>query len=98
MARVSMHITVEAEHRRDHWACYVPEFGFTVYGETREAARVEVDVALQVLVDSFRNDTDAVRQFLDNRNVRYSIQEDSAEPTPDAVVVEMSHAEVFIAA
>ena len=98
MAKVSMHITVEAEPRKDHWACFVPEFGFTVYGETRESARREVDVALQVLLDSFRNDMAAIRRFLDGRDVKYSIQDDVKETTPESVVIEMSHAEVFIAA
>ena len=98
MAKVSMHITVEAEPRKDHWACFVPEFGFTVYGETRESARQEVDVALQVLLDSFRQDMDAIRRFLDSRDVRYSIEDDATETAPQSVVIEMSHAEVFIAA
>ena len=99
VAKVSMHITVAAEPRKDHWACFVPEFGFTVYGETRESARQEVDVALQVLLDSFRNDMDAIRRFLDSREVRYSIEGEGARETAtQSVVVEMSHAEVFIAA
>lgn len=97
MAKISMHITVEAEPRQDHWACFVPEFGFTVYGETQDDARQEVNVALQVLMDSFHEDLEAVERFLEKRNVSYSIQH-NVEPDHQTVMVEKSHAEVLIAA
>ena len=97
MAKISMHITVEAEPRRDHWACFVPEFGFTVYGETQDGARREVNVALQVLMDSFHEDLEAIERFLEKRNVSYSIQH-NIEPDHQTLMVEKSHAEVLIAA
>ena len=97
MAKISMHITVEAEPRYDHWACFVPEFGFTVYGETQDDARQAVNVALQVLMDSFHEDLQAIARFLEKRNVRYSIQH-NIELDHQTVMVEKSHAEVLIAA
>ncbi len=77
MAKISMQITVETEFRGDHWACYVPEFGAIVYGETSETARREVNVALQVLLDSFHRDLEAIERFLVGRNVKYNIQHDT---------------------
>ncbi len=96
MAKVSMHITVETEYRGDCWTCYVPEFGFTVYGESPEAARLEVDNALAALVGSFFQDLEAIERFLEGRNVKYSIQTDS-ETDRRNPTTEMSHADVLIA-
>ena len=61
MDRVDMHITVQTEQREDHWACYVPEFGFTVYGESRADANRQVDSALATLLGSFEKDFEAIR-------------------------------------
>ena len=96
MAKISMHITVETEFRGDHWVCYVPEFGALVYGETSEAARQEVNVALQVLLDSFYQDLEAIEQFLASRSVRYSIQNDTDIEYSNPVS-EMGQEEVLIA-
>ena len=71
MAKISMHITVETEERSDRWACRSPEFGFTVYGETRQAARLEVNKALTALLGSFHGDMEAIGRFLQKRQVRY---------------------------
>ena len=97
MARVNMHITTETRNRGDCWTCHVPEFGFTVYGESRDAARHEVNNALDALLGSFYGDLEAIEQFLNQRNVRYVIHPD-AEPDYQTPIAEMSHAEVRIAA
>ncbi len=96
MAKISMHITVETEERTDRWACSVPEFGFTVYGETRAEAREEVNNALNALMASFYGDLDGIAGFLEHRGVKHVIQRDS-EPDYHTRVIEMSHAEVLIA-
>ncbi len=71
MAKISMHITVETEKRSDRWACRSPQFGFTVYGETRQAARLEVNKALTALLGSFHGNMEAIGRFLEKRQVRY---------------------------
>ncbi len=96
MAKVSMHITVETGDRGDCWTCYVPEFGFTVYGESPDAARSEVDNALTALIGSFFQDREAIQRFLESRNVKYSVQSDSDADRRNPTT-EMSHAEVLIA-
>lgn len=70
MAKISMHVTVETEERTDRWACRSPEFGFTVYGKTREEARQEVPKALAALLGSFHGDLEAIGSFLEKRKVR----------------------------
>ena len=95
MARVDMHITVQTEQREDRWACYVPEFGFTAYGESRKDANQEVDNALAALVGSFNNDQRAIRRFLESRNVNHCIQRD-ADVHVQAPVIESRRVEVPI--
>ena len=70
MAKISMHITVETEERSDRWACRSPDFGFTVYGETREEARKEVSKAVSALLGSFHGDLERIKRFLEKRQVR----------------------------
>ena len=82
MAKISMHITIETEERPDRWACRSPEFGFTVYGKTRQAARLEVNKALTALLSSFHGDMEAISRFLEKRQVRYySIQQHGQNST-----------------
>ena len=71
MAKVYVQIALQTEERTDRWACRSPEFGFTVYGKTRESARQEVNKALAALINSFHGDLDAVDRFLNKRGVRY---------------------------
>ena len=71
MAKVYVQIAIETEERADRWACRSPEFGFTVYGKTREAARQEVNKALAALLHSFHGDVAAIERFLIKREVRY---------------------------
>ena len=97
MAKVSMHITTETQDRGDCWTCHVPEFGFTVYGASRDAARGEVNNALDALMGSFYGDLDAIERYLHQRKVGYIIHPD-AEPDYQTPVAEMSYAEVRIAA
>ena len=86
MTKVYVQISVETEERADRWACWCPEFGFFVYGATREAARQEVNKALTALLGSFHGDLDAIEQFLKKRDVRYySIQRELANPTDQVV-------------
>ena len=70
MAKISMHIMVETEERPDRWACRSPEFGFTVYGKSREEARAEVPKALAALLGSFHGDLEGIERFLKKRKVR----------------------------
>ena len=97
MDRVDMHITVQTEQREDHWACYVPEFGFTVYGESRADANQQVDSALAALLSSFNQDIEAISKFLESRNVNHSIQNDASSHV-QAPVIEARRVEVPIAA
>ena len=71
MIKVYVQITVETEERADRWACRSPEFGFIVYGKTREAARGEVNKALNALLSSFHGDIEAIDRFLKQRQVPY---------------------------
>ncbi len=85
MAKVYVQIAIETEERADRWACRSPEFGFTVYGKTRNAARQEVNKALSALLKSFHGDLDAIERFLKKREVRfYDIQRDR-QSTPDPI-------------
>ena len=71
MLKVYVQIAVETEVRADRWACRSPEFGFVVYGKTREAARKEVNKALTALLSGFHGDLDAIDRFLQKRKVQY---------------------------
>ena len=82
MARVHVQIAIETEERSDRWACRSPEFGFTVYGKTREEARQEVNKALAALLNSFHGDLAAIERFLNQRGVRYyDIQAEHLNPS-----------------
>ena len=82
MAKISMQITVETEERSDRWACRSPDFGFTVYGETREDARKEVSKAVSALLHSFHGDLERIKRFLEKRQVRnYNILLDDQSTT-----------------
>ena len=95
MAKVDMYITIETEERADRWVCRSPELAFTVYGETREEARQEVNKALAALLGSFHQDLEAIDRFLEKRNVKHVIRYDD-EPDYRNTVIEMSHEEVLI--
>lgn len=58
------------EERDGKWAVRSYEFGFTVYGETREAAIEAFDGAVDALVNSFGDDG-LLRNFLDKKGVYY---------------------------
>ena len=94
-----MNITLEAEHRGDHWACFVPELGFTVYGETRADAEYEVNHALEALLGSFHGDLDGIARYLTRYNVSYSVHHDTEiEPAKPGSVTRRVQIEVPIAA
>ena len=94
-----MNITLEAEHRNDHWACRVPELGFTVYGETRAAAEHEVNHALAALLGSFHGDLDGITRYLTRYEVEHSIHDDSVtEVGESAIATRQVQIEVPIAA
>ena len=80
MAKVYLRLAVTTEERHDRWVCRSPQLGFTVYGATRSAAENEVNHALNALIGSFRQDTDAIKQYLESRQVDYRIQDDAAAP------------------
>lgn len=71
MARVLLRIAVLTENRSDHWACRSPEFGFTVYGATRESAKSEVNKALTALLGSFHGDLEGIERFVKKRGVKH---------------------------
>ena len=71
MVKAYVQITIETEERADRWACRSPELGFVVYGKTREAARGEVNKALNALLSSFHGDIEAIERFLKKREVPY---------------------------
>ena len=81
MAKVYLRLAVETEERYDRWVCHSPQLAFTVYGATRSAAENEVNHALTALIGSFRQDLDAIKQYLERRQVEYHIQDDDA-PAP----------------
>ena len=81
MAKISMRVTVETEERSDRWACRSPEFGFTVYGQTRQAARLEVNKALTALLGGFHGDMEAIGRFLEKRQVRYYSNQGNGQNT-----------------
>ena len=90
MAKVYLQIAIETEERPDRWACYSPEFGFTVYGRTREAARLEVNKALYALLSSFHGDWEAIGRFLEKRQVsHYYIQRDDQD-SPTSVGAQLA--------
>ena len=96
MAKIIVNTVVEIEPREDHWAAYVPAFGFTVYAETKNAVREEAYSALDVLIDSFKQDMDAIARFLEERNVHYNVV-DVLEGSPQPASAEVLHAEVVVA-
>ena len=71
MVKVLLQIAVLTENRSDHWACRSPEFGFTVYGATRESAKSEVNKALTALLGSFHGDLEGIERFLQKRGVKH---------------------------
>lgn len=71
MAKVLLQISVLTESRSDHWACRSPEFGFTVYGATRESAKSEVNKALTALLGSFHGDLEGIERFVKRRGVKH---------------------------
>ena len=92
MAKISMHITVETEERSDRWACRSPDFGFTVYGATREEARKEVNNAVSALLGSFHGDLAGIRRFLEKRQVlNYNILLDDQSMTAHETGLAASH-------
>ena len=76
MPTVSMNITLQSESRNDHWACRVPELGFTVYGKTRADAEHEVNHALEALLGSFHGDLDGITRYLTRYEVAHNIDAD----------------------
>ena len=99
MPKVSMNITLQSECRGDHWACRVPELGFTVYGETRADAEHEVNHALTALLGSFHGDLDRITRYLTRYDVAHSIHNDTgSETTGSATVTSQVQIEVPIAA
>ena len=78
MAKVYLQLAIETEERHDRWACHSPQLAFTVYGKTRSVAENEVNHALTALIGSFRQDTDAIKQYLESRQVEYRIQDGDA--------------------
>ena len=69
---------MQSENRGDHWACFVPELGFTVYGATRPDAEHEVSHALVALVGSFHGDLDGITSYLARYGVVYGIDSDAS--------------------
>ncbi len=78
MPRISMNITMQTESRGDHWACHVPELGFTVYGKKRADAEHEVNHALAALLGSFHGDLNSINRYLTRYQVVYSVDSDAA--------------------
>ena len=99
MPKVLMNITLEAEDRGDHWACFVPELGFTVYGRTHDDAEHEVNQALAALLGSFHGDLNGIARYLTRYNVLYSIHHEvEPEPASSGIVTRQVQIEVPIAA
>ena len=71
MAKVLLQIAVLTQNRTDHWACRSLEFGFTVYGTTRESAKSEINKALTALLGSFHGDLEGIKRFLQKRGVKH---------------------------
>lgn len=99
MPIVSMNVTLQSECRGDHWACRVPELGFTVYGETRADAEHEVNHALGALLGSFHGDLDGITRYLTRYDVVHGIHDDTwSETTESATTTSQVQFEVPIAA
>ena len=98
MPKVSMNVTLQSECRGDHWACRVPELGFTVYGKTRAEAEHEVNHALKALLHSFHSDLDRIARYLTRYDVAHSIHEDAGpEITESATATRRFQIEVPVA-
>ncbi|PKB70536.1 MAG: hypothetical protein BZY87_10445 [SAR202 cluster bacterium Io17-Chloro-G6] len=63
------------EERDGTWAVRSHDFGFTVYGESREEANEAFDVALEALVNSFGEDG-LLRDFLRKKGVEFQFPEE----------------------
>ena len=99
MPKVSMNVTFQSECRGDHWACRVPELGFTVYGKTRADAEHEVNHALAALLGSFHGDLDGITRYLTRYDVAHSIQDDTgSEASESGTITRQVQIEVPIAA
>ena len=72
-ATVEMAVRVVEEQREDRWAFTSDQFGFTVYGDTRDAAYKAFDEALTTLMNSFSGDDPLLREFLDRKSVQHRL-------------------------
>lgn len=68
---LTMDVAVTAEERADRWAFYVHEFGFTVYAKTREEGSEVVREAIAALLNSFDDDNEKLRGFLNSHRVKH---------------------------
>ena len=77
---VTLQLTVHGsgEKRKDRWAVRSDEFGFTVYGKTREEAHEAFADALTTLLNSFGDDG-LLRDFLDRKGVLHRFAREAPE-------------------
>lgn len=67
------------EAREDRWAVKSLEFGFVVYGATREEANHAFGEAVTALLNSFGGDEPSLRQYLEDKGVQYQFEQAAAE-------------------
>lgn len=61
------------EEWKDRWVVRSDDFGVFVYGATEQEALAAFDRAMSVLLESFRGDEEALRQWLDHMGVEYTL-------------------------
>ncbi len=71
------------EEREDRWVVFSHSFGFFVYGETLEEAQEAMLESVTALINSFGEDDEHLRRFLDKKKVKYQLYS-SAEQQPKA--------------
>ncbi len=60
------------EKREDRWAVKSSEFGFVVYGATREEANQAFGEAVTALLGSFGDDL-SLRRYLEDKGIQYQL-------------------------
>ena len=99
-SRLKMDIFFDPEELDGEWAFHVRDLGITLYGDSKEEGQRIVRRAVNVLFDSFGEDSDALLRYLGRRGAEYQIvrQRAHASTNENSGVVRLDEALVGSAA
>ncbi len=81
MNTLRLSLRLRKEDRGDHIALWSEDFGFFTYGDTLAEAEADIERGAAVLVNSFGEDLNALKEFLDEKRVAYAFSIDGGEDT-----------------